>query len=372
VTPRAGPETYGDRVRIKVVLVLAAVLVVVVGSADLLQHYDVPATLALPLSLLRILPWALLPRDPRVAWGGTLVATYLTAAAGDPVGPGEPWPWAVTSILAALPVAVVCGARLSRPVVAALAASVPVTGAVALLIGGGDWTDLVAPAVLLGIGFAAGDLVRGRREARAGLTVERDRREALEERARIAREMHDVVAHGLALVTVRADSAPARLAGVSPDVAAEFAGIADAARTTLTELRGLLEVLRGPGAELAPQPGLADLEELAASSRAAGVPVRLTVSGDLDLPPGVQLAAYRLVQEALSNVLRHAPGAPADVSVSRGAEALLVTVTNPGPAGPAGRGHGLVGMRERVAAVGGTVSAGPEPGGWRVAARLPT
>ena len=359
--------------RTRIALGLVAAAVVAIGALDLHQHYAVAATLVLPLSVLRVLPWALLRTDPRVAWAGALAATYATAAAGGSTGPDEPWPWAITSILAVLPVAVVCGMRLPRLQSLAVVASVPVTGALALLAGSGDLVDLLGPTVLVAAALAAGDLVRGRGEARAGLSEEMDRPQAVEEGARISREMHDVVAHGLALVTVRADSAPARLGTDDPAVREEFAGIADAARGTLTELRGLLGVLRGPGGQLAPQPGLSDLEELAESSRAAGVPVRLTVAGNgTDLPAGVQLTAYRLVQEALSNVLRHAPGRAAAVTVTRADGALLVTVENAGPVGPPGAGHGLVGMRERVAAVGGTVSAGPEAGGWRVDARLPT
>ncbi|MFE7122361.1 sensor histidine kinase, partial [Streptomyces sp. NPDC057654] len=221
--------------------------------------------------------------------------------------------------------------------------------------------------------------------------AERARRTLLEERARIAREMHDVVAHHMSVITVQADSAPYRLGGVPPETGEEFAAIAATARESLTEMRRLLGALRGTdgrggtgtaGVERAPQPGLAELDRLAESTVRAGVPVELSVEPGPDtapVPGAVDLSAYRVVQESLANVVRHAPGAATRVSVAPDRTGVSVVIVNapsaavPGaPLESGGTGHGLVGMRERVRLLGGTLEAGPLPdGGFRVAARFP-
>ncbi|HEV7655872.1 MAG TPA: histidine kinase [Mycobacteriales bacterium] len=352
-------------------LALLAAAVLGLGSLDLHQHYRLGLVAALGLSLLRAAPLALARSRPLVAWAGTLAATVLTAVATRPVSADEPWPWAVTSMLAALPVLAVLGARMSPPALAGVWASVVATGAVPLLVAPdrGRWAGLLPALALTAAALAGGYLVRGRADARQNVLHSEAEREVLRERARIARELHDVIAHGLSVVTVRADSAPHRLPDVSPAVAAEFDAIAEAARQSLTELRHVLGVLRDPGAGsgTAPLPGLADLPALV-----GGVP--LTVTGtDREVPAAVQLTAYRLVQEALSNVRRHAPSASASVTVGTEPGSLRVTVVNSaGGDGVPGRGYGLAGMRERVALVGGRLDAGPRPdGGWRVDAALP-
>jgi signal transduction histidine kinase len=210
--------------------------------------------------------------------------------------------------------------------------------------------------------------------------LERARRAVLEERARIARELHDVVAHHMSLIAVQAETAPYRLSDLPESARAEFGSLSDAAREALTEMRRLLGVLRhDQPAGLAPQPQLSDLPALVDAARRAGVPVELTVSPALDLvPSGVAVCAYRIVQESLSNSSQHAPGAAVTVSVGHDAGAVLLRVAN-GPGGPAGPsrnghgpGHGLTGMRERVALLGGSLSAGPAPdGGFVVSAVLP-
>ncbi|MGY1454798.1 sensor histidine kinase [Streptomyces sp. SS8] len=216
--------------------------------------------------------------------------------------------------------------------------------------------------------------------------AERGRRTLLEERARIARELHDVVAHHMSVITVQADTAVYRLGGLPPDVREEFTSIAATARESLGEMRRLLGVLRNEEThgELAPQPGLTRIGQLVEATVRAGVPVEFTPC-DVDVPEVVGLAAYRIVQEALANVVRHAPGAPAQVSVSvsksvpgDGARLTVLVVNGPPPAPPSvpfeedRTGHGLVGMRERVRLLGGELDTGPLPdGGFRVAARLP-
>ncbi|MEU5291261.1 sensor histidine kinase [Streptomyces umbrinus] len=255
--------------------------------------------------------------------------------------------------------------------------------------------------ILSGVVLVLGGALRERYEAQRRLAeqetiseAERDRRTLLEERARIARELHDVVAHHMSVITVQADTAAYRLERLPPDVQEEFTSIAATSRESLGEMRRLLGVLRNEEAngELAPQPGLTRIGQLVEATARAGVPVEFTPCS-AEVPEAVGLSAYRIVQEALANVVRHAPGAPTQVSVSAsqpvsepaaesGSEdstRLTVLVVNgPSPQPPAapleegGTGHGLVGMRERVRLVGGTLDAGPLPdGGFRVAAQLP-
>jgi signal transduction histidine kinase len=224
------------------------------------------------------------------------------------------------------------------------------------------------------------------------------------ERGRIARELHDVVAHSVSVMVVQAGAAR-RSVATSPDQATAALGqIESTGRQALAEMRRLLGLLRdgegdGDGADLAPQPSLARLGSLAAAAREAGLPVEVTVEGDpRPLPAGVDLSAYRIVQEALTNTLKHAGPARAEVRVCYGREALEVQVVDDGLGGRGaaraagglvvvrlgpegvpqlpgrrnGDGHGLIGMRERVALFGGTLEACPRPGGgYRVAARLP-
>ena len=222
----------------------------------------------------------------------------------------------------------------------------------------------------------------GRAEAEAG------RRAVLEERARIAREMHDVVAHHLSLIAVRAEAAPYRLERLAGDARAEFGELAGTAREALAEMRRLLGVLRtGEAAEHGPQPGLGDLPGLVAAARGAGLTVEMSRRGPLDeLPVAIGMCAYRIVQESLSNAGRHALGAVISVTVDVQQAAVLLKICNgPPTAAPNGdgartpavsdrrHGHGLAGMRERVALLGGTFSAGSTPGGgFEIAAELPT
>jgi signal transduction histidine kinase len=261
-----------------------------------------------------------------------------------------------------------------------------------------------AAAVMLAWGgpaaAGAGIAVRARREARTrtaageALADTMLAHTARGERARIARELHDVVAHHISMVAVQAETARLTTPGLPAAGAHRFAEIGDTARAGLTEMRRLLGVLRedaeDAGATVAdrhPLPGLPQLAELADAARdASGAGIRLIVSGPVtEFDPGVELAAYRIVQEALTNTRRHAPGAAVDVELCYADDALRLRVRDngPGPAGspetpgagdyaPAGAGHGLLGMRERALAVGGTLRTGPGPGGgFLVEAVLP-
>jgi signal transduction histidine kinase len=209
------------------------------------------------------------------------------------------------------------------------------------------------------------------------------RRAVAEERLRLARELHDVVAHAMSVIAVQS-GVGAHIANTQPKEAAKaLMAIEATSRAALEELRRLLGVLRqadGPQGDLAPVPGLADLEGLLAELAKAGLAVKLRVNGTRPpLPAGVDLSAFRIVQEALTNVVKHAGSARAQVVIGYGEQDVKVEVTDDGRGavtsvsdGRAGTGHGLIGMRERVAAFGGDLEIGPGPdGGFRVAARLP-
>jgi signal transduction histidine kinase len=247
--------------------------------------------------------------------------------------------------------------------------------------------DVVFAAGLLAIAWLFGLAVRrrhGRIVTLEGekelLTAERERRarEAVEaERARIARELHDVVAHAVGVVVVQAQAGQ-RLVGRDDDRAREsLEAIEETARTALQEMRRLLGMLReADDASLAPQPGLAQVDELVAQMTDAGLPTRVEVTGEpVPLPAGLDLAAYRLVQEGLTNALKHAGAARATVSIRYGDRDLLVEVADNGngvDVNGDGGGHGLVGLRERVTLYGGELESGPRPdGGWQLRARLP-
>ncbi|MBU2664899.1 sensor histidine kinase [Actinoplanes bogorensis] len=222
-------------------------------------------------------------------------------------------------------------------------------------------------------------------EVRRDVELEQAQRALVEERNRIARELHDVVAHSMSVIHMQATSAAYRLPDLDPAVRDEFGRIAAGTRGALREMRQLLALLRDEDAdsELRPMPDLEHLSELADSARRGGIPVELTVDGDLeqaDLPDTVGLAAYRIVQESLSNVVRHAPGAPTRVSVRLGGGDLTVRVENDLPTqlprpieeSHGGPSHGLVGMRERARLAGGSVQTGARPdGGYLVTATFP-
>jgi signal transduction histidine kinase len=248
---------------------------------------------------------------------------------------------------------------------------------------------LVAVGLAVAVGLylrTRADYIGGLRERAARLEREREllaRQAAGEERVRIARELHDVVAHNVSLMVVQAQ-ALAATSGGGPEQQAALGRVANLGREALSEMHRMLGVLRletGRGAEREPQPGVAELERLIARMGETGLDVRFAVEGEpRELPSAVDLSAYRIVQEALTNVIRHAAADHAEVVLSYSPDRLLVTVTDDGqgphPAssnGSAG-GHGLVGMRERVALFGGTLETGSGAGGrgYSVRATFPT
>jgi len=236
---------------------------------------------------------------------------------------------------------------------------------------------------LMGVAVVFGGIAVVNRRAYAASIQERAEQDARrridEERLRIARELHDVVAHTMATINVQAGVA-AHVLPTKPEAAADaLQAIKTASKEGLRELRAILNVLRqaDDADPVQPAPGLAQLDALVEGARRAGLPITLTVTGaPFPLPAAVDLAAYRIVQESLTNVIRHAGPAAATVSVSYHPDELVIDVTDTGhgpkPAAGVTAGHGQAGMRERAAAVGGTVQTGPRPGGgYQVTARLP-
>jgi signal transduction histidine kinase len=368
---------------------LVAVLAVALGAATggrLLAAGDVPAGLALTLGLVQALPLVVAMYRPITGFWLSLAAGMLVSEVARAGGDGPVW--AEPSLLAHLGVLALIGLQARPRVLVALWLLTLAAGAILVqrMPGMDASADLGEMAVLSAVVLAAAAALGGRREAQRRLAEqqrisddERARRALLEERARIARELHDVVAHHMSVIAIQAEAAPYRVPDPPEELASSFATIRASATEGLRELRRVLGVLRADGAagDPAPQPDLGRLDELVAGVAAAGLAVTTTVTGDpRPLPPGVELSAYRIVQEALSNVLRHANGSDVRVEVVYRPAALELRVRNgPPPVPPApspGAGHGLPGMRERAAMLGGELAAGPDPdGGYAVAAVLP-
>ena len=289
-----------------------------------------------------VAPLPLAARYPMLAWRIGWLALLLAPLV--PAAWHGGWPWGAGQIFALLGAFCLAGIRQQRPALwwmwalslipwcLWLAADVP-------NLNGPAGATIIFTAVAVAVD-SIGSRLRSQR-ALADQTerteAERARRAVLEERTRIARELHDVVAHHMSLIAVRAETAPYRLTGLSEPVRAEFGALSEVAREALAEMRRLLGVLRhDQPAALAPQPQLADLPTLVNAARQAGVSVELSAPPALGrVPPGVGVCAYRIVQESLSNASQHAPGAAVTVSVGRDAGAVLLRVAN-GPAGPAG------------------------------------
>jgi signal transduction histidine kinase len=240
-----------------------------------------------------------------------------------------------------------------------------------------DVAEMVSFGVsALVVPYALGHTVRSRREQSERERETHARQAVAEERLRIAREMHDVVAHSMSLIAVKA-AVGNHVAAEQPEQARDaLRVIEDTSRETLAELRRMLGVLRsgngGPEAALAPAPTLADLRALAERTGQTGLAVELDVEGLTELPGGVGQSVYRITQEALTNVVKHAEARRCRVRVRGGDGDVSVEVIDDGRgAGEAGPGHGLIGMRERVAVYGGDFHAGPTGSGFRVFARLP-
>jgi signal transduction histidine kinase len=353
------------------------------------------------IALVTCAPLVLRTRAPLTAWLASGLAILGSAVAIPPrsLSPNDPF----------VPATLVVYGLCLYAVTVRCAPRIIVTSALATVLAGSimDPRSAAATFFLTIVPVLVGVTVRTRRNGTRRL-AERlreqelrhsDERALLEERQRIARELHDVVAHHMSVIAIQAEAAPYKCEDPPAELVESFTEIRASALTGLNELRRVLGVLRADGpASAAPQPSLADLDALVDSARGGGVTVTAEVTGDrYPLPEGVDLSAYRILQEALSNAMRHAPGSRADVRVGYHPDCLQLEVLNgtaaadgpaatatgaspPGPgaaarSGPvatAGGGHGLIGMRERAAMLGGTLFAAPLPGGgFRVSAVLP-
>ncbi|MGN6799085.1 MAG: sensor histidine kinase, partial [Gaiellaceae bacterium] len=295
------------------------------------------------------------------------VAAGATALQGLATTPTQ----GLTGLIALLLAAFTAGLALGLP--SGTAGLAFLLGAVATV--SSDLADWAFGALLVVASWSAGAVLRRRGDAVRAAESERDTAAAAE-RARIARELHDIVAHRVTTIVVQAQATKATL-GADPAATLRSLDAIDAAgRQALAELRDLLGVLRESDLpeERAPQPGLDDLRGLIDDARAAGLPVTRAIEGELlGVEPGPSLAAFRIVQEALTNVVKHAHAAPTQVRIRQSGDALEVRVTDAGPGGAIRTGgHGLVGMRERVSVYGGSIEAGEDAaGGFVVQATIP-
>ena len=352
-------------------------------AANLVGALASPGKLLLAVPVVAPLPLA--ARYPMLAWRIGWLALLLSPLV--PAAWWGGWPWGPGQIFALLGAFFLSGIRQQRPELWWMWALTLIPWSLWLAVHVPDLNGPAAATIIFTAAAIAVDSIGFRLRAQRALAIqtdraeeERSRRAVLEERTRIARELHDVVAHHMSLIAVRAETAPYRLPGLPQPAQAEFGSLSEVAREALTEMRRLLGVLRhDQPADLAPQPELADLPALVDTARQAGLSVELSVPAALHpVPPGIGICAYRIVQESLSNASQHAPRAAVTVTVGHDSGSILLRVAN-GPGGPAGPsaneqgpGYGLTGMRERVALLGGSLAAGPSPdGGFVVSAVLP-
>ncbi|MFJ9610751.1 sensor histidine kinase [Kitasatospora sp. NPDC101176] len=347
-------------------------------------HLPLPAVLALQIGLVLPLLWR--RRRPAASFAAIMAVFVLQWSLGAALRADAALFVALYSLAlhgSLRKLAWACGATAGALVLVAVELSSGVSLGDALFFLFSAATAAVALGIAVRIRRAQ---LAGLRERAARLEIERDQRSRLAaatERTKVAREMHDIIGHNLSVIVTLADGG-AYAAQASPERGREaLLLIGETSRQALGELRRMLGVLRDQGeqgAEFTPQPGIADIDGLCARTRAAGPRIVYTAAGELEhLDRGVQLMAYRIVQEALTNTLRHAgPDTRAHVSVSAESGRLRIRVRDDGPPGdaapptrPGTEGHGLAGMRERAALYGGTVTAGPGPGaGWTVEAVL--
>lgn len=367
--------------------VLAPIQTVLYGTALPLSFLLGSALCAAPVLSLRYPRWAIgMFCVPALALP-LLVPPELATEA--------PWPWSVPALLisvlvvgivtfvhgawaGAVPLAAGAVLSLTAPLLRAEVLSSPA-------VVGNVTANLIVAASVAAAAYLVALLIAGRFRVAEELSREREhsaleesRRALVEERTRIARELHDVIAHSMSVIQVQASTARYRLPAIGDAAVAEFDGIAATARASLTEMRRMLGVLRteDQAAELAPQQGVDDIPALVDTIRRAGVTVGLEITGPVtDAPHAVQIAAFRIAQEALSNAVRHASGASVTVRLQADAESIGIRIRNapPSAVGSApGGGYGLRGMRERVELLGGMFTAGPTAdGGWEVSASLP-
>ncbi|MGA5139871.1 sensor histidine kinase [Streptomyces azureus] len=362
-------------------IAVAALITLLLSGVDT----DGEVLLVAPLT---VLPVLLTMIRPVGAFWLSMAATPVTGVFGSSWGD---WPWQAGSFACHLTVLTVVAMR-TRPrtagwmwAITALYALIADSGIGPTYLYGTNSAPMLIFSAMILLCVTVWHIRRNaEQEVTAQQTVtahERSRRTLLEERTTIARELHDVVAHHMSVVAIQAEAAPYRVENPPPELEKAFATIRENAVAALTELRRVLGVVRAEDYEApdAPQPTLADLEGLLANVREAGLGVEKVVTGAVrELPQGVELSAYRIVQEALSNTLRHAPGASARVEIGYVLGGLGLRIVNGPPPNPGlvkpspGAGHGITGMRERVTMLNGEMTAGrTDDGGYEVAVFLP-
>ncbi|MEE1737918.1 histidine kinase [Streptomyces sp. BE147] len=355
------------------VVLLAALFTVLLGLDTWDHQFVVAALPAIPVALSLVRPVA--------AFWVSMVSSLISA-----MGSGDGL-WGPASLFSHLVVLVVVAARTRPRTAAWMWALTLLFGTLLQGVGPMRDSDGAAPMLVLSaLALLVVSMIQVRRDAEREVTVqrtvtavERDRRTLLEERTTIARELHDVVAHHMSVVAIQAEAAPYRVENPPPELEQAFVTIRENAVAALTELRRVLGVVRADDYEApdAPQPTLDGLDGLLANVREAGLESEKTITGAVrELPQGVELSAYRIIQEALSNTLRHAPGATARVELGYVLGGLGLRVVNGPPTGlvkpSPGAGHGITGMRERVAMLNGEMTAGPTgDGGYEIAAFIP-
>ncbi|MEV8524744.1 sensor histidine kinase [Streptomyces sp. NPDC052000] len=390
--PAEQPDWMMWRPALMFPLLLGALLLIGFGTDQYAHRFHLGVEAGVVLAAIQSGALILALFRPMAAWWTTTSAMFVAAMwAQARVDPDAVYPWSGPGI--ALQAGVLFFVALRhRPRVAAETLAISLgAGVLAVALHTRPHTSPSAGLALVffSIAVVVGAALRGRRVARTQLVAQREmtaeeraRRTLLEERTRIARELHDVVAHHMSVISIQAQVAPHLVENPSDELKENLAGIRQNAVEALTELRRVLGVLRSEdplaeGARHAPQPSLQRLGELLANVRGAGVEVTVDVLGTpRPLSPGVELSAFRVVQEALSNAMRHAPGASVGVVVAHQRAELVVRVTNTAPDRPVapspGAGHGLLGMRERTAMLGGALATGATPdGGYEVTATFP-
>jgi signal transduction histidine kinase len=383
VVRRIGRLVPRDRRSWDAFIWVAAAVLFALSWSTLFASHDVPASLAPLVAGIGVLPMLLIRINPLAGWALTTLAGVGIALAFQPQ-PDYAFPWQATHfvVMLAMLVAVSLTCRWRQVIAACLATVVVVAVFMPPDLKAG-WVFGVT-MVSATAGLLRGLLLSRRQLARQEEVseLERARRAVLEERARIARDLHDVVAHRMSLVVVQAQTASRRLDGVPPLVEQELSSIAEQAREALNEVRGMLGVLRSDGRlpETAPQPGLEEIEPLLAGARAAGVDLEWSVTGDTaGCSDAAGMVVFRILQESLANASRHAPGAGVLVEIGYDASVIALSVVNgPSPTDaarpPTGRqdGAGIVGMVTRAQAIGGELAAEQsDDGGFVVRARIP-
>lgn len=366
---------------------LVTAIMVAIAWPTVGMTHDVPSSLWPLFAALGVLPLLWLKVAPFLGWLTWVVPAAVIPLVFRPTSL-DGFPWQVSAFLVLLALLIAIGVQ-ETPARVGVAFAGTALLFLAHLPSGMAPGWVFGAAAFLGLGLLLRGLLRSRREAAEQTRraeeqarraeVEQARAVLAEERTRIARDLHDVVAHRMSMVVVQAQSAQYRLGGVTPEVAAEFESVAGQAREALNEVRAMLGVLRSEdhAPEQTPQPGAADVLRLLRSSSDAGVDLTWSVTGDTEPGPATAMVLYRVLQESLANASRHAPGAPVRVEIDYGEQVAVRVASGRGRepsrgAGAGGGGHGIPGMSARAASVGGTLGAGPTgDGGWLVQAALP-